>query len=447
MASPTKTTPLEGVPAGGLRSFYHLLSNTLLASIINFTVWFAITFYAYLETQSVFVTGVIAGIYVVFTAFTGIWFGSLVDHHRKKQIMMWSSLVSLVFYIAAFAIYQLADQTTFKDPASVSLWVLIGVVMFGVLVGNIRNIALPTTVTILIPEGRRDKANGLVGSTMGIAMLVTSFISGVLVGWGGMFYVLILAILATLFALAHLGVITVPEKKIVHTDAAPKKVDLKGTWKIVVGIPGLVALILFTTFNNFLGGGFMALMDAYGLSLMSVQMWGFLWGVVSLGFIAGGLVIAKEGLGKNPLKTMLLANVVLWVISALFTIQPWIWLLGVGIFVYMCLMPIVEATEQTILQKVVPHERQGRVFGFAQSVEQAASPLTAFLIGPLTQLFFIPFMTDGAGAQAIGSWFGTGANRGIALVFVIAGVIGLIVTLLALGSKYYRQLSAQYLTK
>jgi MFS transporter, DHA3 family, multidrug efflux protein len=361
--------------------------------------------------------------------------------------MMWSSLVSLVFYIAAFAIYQLADQTTFKDPASVSLWVLISVVMFGVLVGNIRNIALPTTVTILIPEGRRDKANGLVGSTMGIAMLVTSFISGVLVGWGGMFYVLILAIFATLLALVHLGIITVPEKKIVHTDAAPKKIDLKGTWKIVVGIPGLVALILFTTFNNFLGGGFMALMDAYGLSLMSVQMWGFLWGVVSLGFIAGGLVIAKKGLGKNPLKTMLLANVVLWVISALFTIQPWIWLLGVGIFVYMCLMPIVEATEQTILQKVVPHERQGRVFGFAQSVEQAASPLTAFLIGPLTQLFFIPFMTDGAGAQAIGSWFGTGANRGIALVFVIAGVIGLIVTLMALSSKYYRQLSAQYLTK
>ena len=48
------------------------------------------------------------------------------------------------------------------------------------------------------------------------------------------------------------------------------------------------------------------------------------------------------------------------------------------------------ATEQTILQRVVPYERQGRVFGFAQSVEMAASPLTAFLMGPLTQLFFIP---------------------------------------------------------
>jgi MFS transporter, DHA3 family, multidrug efflux protein len=92
----------------------------------------------------------------------------------------------------------------------------------------------------------------------------------------------------------------------------------------------------------------------------------------------------------------------------------------------------------------VPYERQGRVFGFAQSVEQSASPLTAFLIGPLAQLVFIPFMTDGAGARTIGGWFGTGADRGIALVFVLTGVIGLLATFVALGSRYYRQLSEPF---
>jgi DHA3 family multidrug efflux protein-like MFS transporter len=75
-------------------------------------------------------------------------------------------------------------------------------------------------------------------------------------------------------------------------------------------------------------------------------------------------------------------------------------------------------------------------------VEQAASPLTAFLIGPITQFAVIPFMTDGWGARTIGPWFGTGPDRGIALVFVIIGIIGLVATLLALGSRYYRDLSA-----
>ena len=39
----------------------------------------------------------------------------------------------------------------------------------------------------------------------------------------------------------------------------------------------------------------MALMDAYGLSLVSVETWGLLWGFISLAFIAGGLFVAQAG--------------------------------------------------------------------------------------------------------------------------------------------------------
>jgi DHA3 family multidrug efflux protein-like MFS transporter len=126
------------------------------------------------------------------------------------------------------------------------------------------------------------------------------------------------------------------------------------------------------------------------------------------------------------------------------TTQPSIVLLGISMFAYLCLMPFVEASEQTVIQKVVPVERQGRVFGFAQSIEQAASPVTAFLIGPIAQFIFIPFMTTGKGVELIGSWYGTGAGRGIGLVFTFAGIIGLTVTLLGRRSRAARSLSAQY---
>jgi DHA3 family multidrug efflux protein-like MFS transporter len=204
-------------------------------------------------------------------------------------------------------------------------------------------------------------------------------------------------------------------------------------------------MILFTTINNFLGGSFMGLMDAYGLSLVSVQAWGLLFAVLSTGFIVGGLVIAKYGLGKNPLVAMFAANIIIWIISAIFTIQPSIILLGVGMFIYISVVPFIEAAEQTILQKVVPLERQGRVFGFAHSVEQSASPLTTFLIGPIAEAFFIPFMTTGAGVGLIGSWFGTGPARGIALVFTVTGIIGLILTVIAMNTKYYKLLSDRYM--
>jgi DHA3 family multidrug efflux protein-like MFS transporter len=85
------------------------------------------------------------------------------------------------------------------------------------------------------------------------------------------------------------------------------------------------------------------------------------------------------------------------------------------------------------------------VFGFAQSVEQAASPLTAFLISPLAQFVFVPLMTTGAGAQLLGPWFGTGPERGLALLFTIAGILGLVLTLVAFTSRHYRRLSRHYL--
>lgn len=427
--------------------FHRLLVNNLVANITNFTMWFAVTFYVYLETKSVFATGMIAGLNLVLTAACGIWFGSLVDHHRKKTAMLGSSLVSLVFYVLAFLIERAAPVGAFARVDGLWLWGLIGLTMLGVIAGNLRTIALPTLVTILVPEDRRDRANGLVGMVSGIGFLVTSVISGFLVAWGGMLYALIFALAFTALALTDLVTVAVDEPRAepAHdAPAAPRTVDLAGTIRVIAAVPGLFALIFFACFNNFLGGVFMALLDAYGLSLVSVQTWGLLFGVLSVAFIASGIAISRTGLGANPLRTLLLVNLAVWAACCVFTLKPSIVLLAIGCLVWMALGPYAEAAEQTTLQKVVPLERQGRVFGFAQSVEQAASPLTAFLIGPLTQFIVIPFMTHGAGAMAIGDWFGRGPDRGIALVFTVAGMIGVIVTLLAFGSSAYRRLSAAY---
>jgi DHA3 family multidrug efflux protein-like MFS transporter len=108
----------------------------------------------------------------------------------------------------------------------------------------------------------------------------------------------------------------------------------------------------------------------------------------------------------------------------------------------LALMPVIEASEQTVLQGAIPFERQGRVFGFAQLVENAASPLTAFLMAPIAETIFMPLMTDGRGADWIGGWFGTGPERGMALMFTLAGLLGMVVTLGVWGSRSYKRLAA-----
>lgn len=423
--------------------FYAVLANSLAASLTNTFVWFAVTFWVYLQTKSVLVTSVMAGIYLLTVATSGFFLGSLVDRYKKKTAMMLSSLGSLFLYIIAYIIFVSTPASVFTNPSSVILWVFIILALIGVIAGNLRTIALPTLVTILIPVEERDKANGLVGTVNGVAFLVASIFSGLAIGFLGVFWMLVFAIGLTTVALVHLGTLSIPEQKIISS-VQTNHIDIRGTIRAIHLVPGLFALIFFNTLNNFLGGVFMSLMDAYGLSLVSVQVWGVLWGFLSLGFIVGGLVVTKKGLGKNPLRTLFLANIVMWTIAIFFTIQASIILLAIGLFIYLCLIPVVEASEQTIIQTVIPTERQGRVFGFAQSIEQAASPLTAFAIGPIAQFIFIPFMTTGASVDILGTWYGTGINRGIALLFTVTGTIGLIVTLIAMRSRSYRKLSANY---
>jgi DHA3 family multidrug efflux protein-like MFS transporter len=69
--------------------------------------------------------------------------------------------------------------------------------------------------------------------------------------------------------------------------------------------------------------------------------------------------------------------------------------------------------------------------------------VTAFLIGPLAETIVMPYMTGGSGADAIGGWFGTGPERGLALMFTLAGLIGIVVTVLAWRGRAYRHLSTE----
>jgi DHA3 family multidrug efflux protein-like MFS transporter len=274
--------------------------------------------------------------------------------------------------------------------------------------------------------------------------MVTSVFSGLSIGLLGMGATVIIAIVATALALLHLLFVSIPERGIAHVEGAPKGFGFREVIPAVLAVPGLLALILFSTFNNLVGGVFMALMDPYGLTLFSVEVWGVILGITSIGFIIGGGLVAKFGLGKNPVRTMLLVNIGIAILGMTFAIREWWWLYALGILIFMCLMPIAEAAEQTIVQRVVPFEKQGRVFGFAASVESAAAPISAFVIGPLAQFWLIPYMNSPAGQDSLGWLLGPGEARGIALVFLGASALLLIVVILAFVSKPYRELSSAY---
>lgn len=425
-------------------AFANVLINTLIANVTTSFLWFALTFWVYIETQSVLATGIIGGAYMLFVAFFAMVFGTIVDRHRKHAVMLLSSVVSAVAFGVAGVLYLFFPEGELLNLGGPWFWLFSGVILFGGVIEQLRNIALSTTVTLLVEEEKRANANGLVGTVQGIAFMVTSVFSGLSIGFLGMGGTLVIAIVAMGVSFVHLLFVRIPEGEPQPDPDSSSALDFRGSVKAIRLAPGLFALIIFSTFNNLIGGVYMALMDPYGLTLFSVEMWGIVLGVTSTGFLIGGALVAKFGLGKRPMRTMLLAVMVMGLLGAVFMLREWWPLYAIGIWLYMMLVPLIEASEQTVIQKVVPFQRQGRVFGVAAAMEAAAAPVTAFLIAPIAEFVIIPYMDTRAGQQQWGWLLGAGEARGIALICLFAGLIMVVAAGLAFMTRSYRKLTELY---
>ncbi|WP_425280484.1 MFS transporter [Leucobacter viscericola] len=426
-----------------MRTFLQVLVNTAVANLTTNFLWFAIVFWVYLETKSILATGVLGGAYMILLALSSMWFGSLVDRLRKRRVMLISAWSSLIAFVIGCAMYFTLPESVLLDIQGPWFWVFTFILLAGCVVEMLRNLALATTVTLLVPVERHANANGLVGTVQGIAFIATSVFSGLSVGLLGMGATMLIATVFVAVPIVHLYLLQIPEPEVVP-DPDRSAIDFKGGMAAMLAVPGLFALVLFTMLNNLSGGVFMTLLDPYGLNMFPVEVWGIVFGVASTGFIVGGIVVAKWGLGSNPIRTMLILVGLLGVLGMIFTLREWPWLFVAGIWVFMAIMPAVEAAEQTVIQKVVPFEKQGRVFGLAMTFEAAAAPITALLIAPVAEFWVVPYMAGQAGQDRWGWLLGEGESRGIALIFLVSGAAMVLLAVGASLTKQYRLLSRSY---
>ena len=194
-----------------MRTFHLLVANTLVANVTTSFLWFALTFWVYLETRSVFATAIIGGGYMLFIAVSAMFFGTFVDRHLRRTSMLLSSAISLVpsRSPASSTPSRRRRRSGTGHPA---FWAFIVLVLVRRDCGQPSMVALSTTVTLLVPEDGRDRANGLVGTANGVVFAMTSVLSGFGVGLLGMGWSMAVAVVATALVAGHLLTIRIPEE-------------------------------------------------------------------------------------------------------------------------------------------------------------------------------------------------------------------------------------------
>jgi DHA3 family multidrug efflux protein-like MFS transporter len=241
----TPTDPSTEPPAGSRTpdetTFRRLLVNTLVSGVTSSFLWFALTFWVYLETRSVVATGVISGSFALSSAVLGPYFGTFVDRHRKHHAMMVTTSLSLVCFAVATLVFLAVPGGTLLSLTHPAFWVLVGATLLGSVAGNMRGIALSTCVTLLVPESRRDKANGMVGTVTGISFAITSVFSGLVIGGLGMGWAYYGSVVIVAAMLVHLRSVSIDEAEPVTdpADSAPTgHVDIRGALDAIRAVPG-----------------------------------------------------------------------------------------------------------------------------------------------------------------------------------------------------------------
>jgi hypothetical protein len=125
-------------------------------------------------------------------------------------------------------------------------------------------------------------------------------------------------------------------------------------------------------------------------------------------------------------------------------LQPSFWPVAFGALGAHMTIAVVYGSNQAIWQCKVEPTSQGRVFAFQQMVTSAAAPLAYLLAGPLAEKVFEPLLVEGGAlAGSAGQLVGLGAGRGIALLFILMGLIKMVVAFLGYLNPHVRNVEAE----
>jgi hypothetical protein len=127
---------------------------------------------------------------------------------------------------------------------------------------------------------------------------------------------------------------------------------------------------------------------------------------------------------KHRVRGILLFMLIGGVLLCLHGVAPSPLLIGFVAPTFLFTWPILNGSSYSILQTKVAAEIQGRVFALSHMITQSSRAVAALIAGPLADGVFEPLLKpNGALAGNVGRWIGTGPGRGIALLFIVLGLL------------------------
>ena len=364
--------------------------------------------------------------------------GTLADRWNKKHIMLLSDLAAACGTVTVFALY------------SCSALRIGHLYLINALLSFMNAVQAPASfvaTSLLVPKEHYTQVGGLQGFSSSAVSILAPALGGCLLAFGGMKVVLLCDLISFSIAfLVLLFFIRIPE-----IERAEEKSGRSFFKSCLDGIRYLrehVALLRMTLFFAIIN--FLAKLGNDGMISPFVlartgndqQVLGLVQSAVALGLLVGSLIVTTMKPAKNKAKMVFIACAFLFAgnVAQSLTVLPVIWC--VAAFATYATAAVMNANLTAIMREQVPPEMQGRVFSAKDTLQNCTIPLALFLGGVLADHVMEPLMAaDSPMQRALSVLFGSGSGSGIAVMFFVVGVLGIVISLSRLRRPIYKDLN------
>jgi DHA3 family macrolide efflux protein-like MFS transporter len=424
----------------GWRGFLAVWAGQSVSRIGTGMYAFGVGVFVYQRTQSATLFGLILFFELLPGALIAPYAGVVADRVNRRTVMMFGN-AGMIGGALVVLVATMGDH--------VNVWVLYPALVVGSLAAAFHAAAYDSSIVLLMPESRWNRANGLVQLGEAIANVSAPLAAGAVLVALSISGLILLDIATFGIALLALLVLRMPDvasgaaKQQDGETAAPAKPrlrdELRFGWRFIRDSSGLPTMLAIISMLNFFLNLAVVGATPLILSFTDPATFGVIAAAGGAGMVAGGLVMVTW---KGPAKRVPLLLVGLCgtgIFIGLYGVRPSAVLVAVAQFGFFFCLPIVNAMGAGIWQRRVPAEAQGRVFAVRRMLATISVPVAIVVGGPLIDNVFKPLLTDdGSLAGMLGPIMGTGPGRGIGVMFVLIGAAMVATTLIAAANPRFR---------
>ena len=347
---------------------------------------------------------------IVLAPVAGVW----VDRVDRRIIMMLSDAVAGVGAIVLLFIAWQSELT---------FWPILIVAAFGSAGAAFQEPAYRASIVTLVPKDKLGRANGMIEMGPALGTLIAPAIAGAILLSLGIEVILLIDVVTFIVAVGMLAVVRFPKlASMSEARQQSMRSQITDGFNYLRQRGGLLGLLSMAAALNF----FLVFANVLWLPLFlgfaNEAQVGLIMTGMGVAMLIGSVIMSAWGGPDQLIRTMIGLMMIGGVLLGLTGLRPSIWFTAGALFSFILLVPIVNGISQTLWQRKVAPEIQGRVFSTRRMIASIASPIAYLLAGPLADGIFEPLLVEGGAlADSVGQIVGVGVGRGSALLIILAG--------------------------